>query len=158
MLKYICRNTEAGFPASVLFWGLCVIGYGKDESMRKYEIIHKRWGRRVGVLTLAAALGLGMPFASVTGVPFVRDTAMTAYAAEDMLGYENPERIVIAMPNSNNYSTTASKISILGACDYRYPLTMNGEPVETTEYGFFTTYVTLSVGENEFLFENGDHE
>ena len=75
-----------------------------------------------------------------------------------MLGYKNPEKIIIATPNSNNYSTTASKISILGACDYRYPLTMNGNLVKTTELGFFTEYVSLSIGENVFLFENGDNE
>ncbi len=121
-------------------------------------MIHRRVWRRVGTVALAVTLGIGMPLASVEGVPVLRDTIWTAYAAEDMLGYENPEKIVIATPNSNNYSTTASKISILGACDYRYPLTMNGELIETTEHGFFTTYVTLSVGENVFLFENGDHE
>ncbi len=81
----------------------------------------------------------------------------TAYAAEDMLGYQNPERIVIAMPETEKYSTTASKISILGACDYRYPLTMNGTLVETTEHGFFTEYVSLTLGENVFEFQNGEH-
>lgn len=107
---------------------------------------------------LAGTLGFATPLAGLTEIPFGRETAVTAYAAEDMLGYENPERIVIAMPNSKNYSTTASKISILGACDYRYPLTMNGKAVKTTDHGFFTEYVTLSVGKNEFLFKNGDHE
>ena len=126
--------------------------------MRRYKNIHGNVGKRVGVFVLAGALGFVAPFAGLTETLFAQQEILTAYAAEDMLGYENPERIVIAMPNSKNYSTTASKISILGACDYRYPLTMNGEPVETTEHGFFTEYVTLSVGENVFFFENGDHE
>ena len=126
--------------------------------MRRYEIIHRNVWRKVGVLVLAGALGFASPLYGLEGLAFTQDEVFTVYAAEDMLGYENPERIVIAMPNSEKYSTTASKISILGACDYRYPLTMNGEPVETTEYGFFTEYVTLSVGENVFLFKNGDHE
>ena len=126
--------------------------------MRRYEIIHGSVWRRVGVLVLAGALGFAAPLAEVAGIWSGGQTAVTAYAAEDMLGYENPERIVIAMPNSKNYSTTASKISILGACDYRYPLTMNGKAVETTEHGFFTEYVTLAVGKNEFVFKNGDHE
>ena len=134
------------------------MGYGKDESMRRYKIIHRGLWKRVGVLTLAVTLGFGMPLTNVAGAVLLRNETAIAYAAEDMLGYENPKDIVIAMPNSNNYSTTASKISILGACDYRYPLTMNGEPIETTEHGFFTVYVNLSVGENVFLFENGDHE
>ena len=126
--------------------------------MRKYENIHGNVWRRVGVLVLAGMLGFASPLYGLAGLPLMQEEVVTAYGAEDMLGYENPERIVIAMPNSEKYSTTASKISILGACDYRYPLTMNGEPVETTDYGFFTEYVTLLVGENVFLFKNGDHE
>ena len=109
------------------------------------------------VIALAATVGMGLPAGG--GAGFVPErTPRLAYAAEGLLGYENPEAIVIAMPSQNNYSTTASKISILGACDYRYPLTMNGETVETTEYGFFTAYVTLSVGENVFEFVNGENE
>ncbi len=118
---------------------------------------NKGLGKKTAVLAAVAVLGFTGPITGVQGTVWFGSTEVSAYAAEDMLGYENPEKIIIATPNSNNYSTTASKISILGACDYRYPLTMNGEPVETTEYGFFTVYVTLSVGENVFLFENGEN-
>ena len=133
------------------------MGYGKDESMRRYDVRNKGLGKKTAVLAAVAVLGFTGPITGVQGTVLFGSTEVSAYAAEDMLGYENPEKIIIATPNSNNYSTTASKISILGACDYRYPLTMNGEPVETTEYGFFTVYVTLSVGENVFLFENGEN-
>ncbi len=136
-----------------------MIGYGKDESiMRRYETTRMRVWRKAGVFAIVLAVGFGTPLQAIPGGFVMPETVRTAYAAEDMLGYKNPEKIIIATPNSNNYATTASKISILGACDYRYPLTMNGEPVETTEHGFFTVYVTLSVGENEFLFQNGEHE
>lgn len=131
---------------------------GKDESMRRYGKIRNGVWKRAGILVTALILCFGGAGAKGTDmIPFYGET-VTAYAGEDMLGYENPEQIVIAMPNSNNYSTTASKISILGSCDYRYPLTMNGEVIETTEHGFFTRYVSLSVGENVFLFENGNNE
>lgn len=80
------------------------------------------------------------------------------HAAETFFNYKNPEGLIIAMPNTNNYSTTASKISILGACDYRYPLYMNGKKLDITEHGFFTVYVSLSVGENHFVFKNNDEE
>ncbi|MBQ8314973.1 MAG: N-acetylmuramoyl-L-alanine amidase [Lachnospiraceae bacterium] len=125
--------------------------------MRRYDVRNKGLGKKTAVLAAVAVLGFTGPITGVQGTVLFGSTEVSAYAAEDMLGYENPEKIIIATPNSNNYSTTASKISILGACDYRYPLTMNGEPVETTEYGFFTVYVTLSVGENVFLFENGEN-
>ncbi len=134
------------------------MGYGKDESMRRYEARDKVLRRKVALFAMATALGIAGPVTGGQGIVFLAGSEVSAYATEDMLGYKNPEKIIIATPNSNNYSTTASKISILGACDYRYPLTMNGEPVETTEYGFFTEYVSLSVGENVFLFENGESE
>ena len=126
--------------------------------MRRHETTRMRVWRKAGVFAIVLAVGFGTPLQAIPGGFVMPETVRTAYAAEDMLGYKNPEKIIIATPNSNHYSTTASKISILGACDYRYPLTMNGEPVETTEHGFFTAYVTLSVGDNEFLFQNGDHE
>ncbi len=71
----------------------------------------------------------------------------------DMPGYSNPHDIIIATP-ANKYSTKSANISILGACDYEYPLYLNGKELETTEYGFFTTYVDLKVGINTFTFEN----
>lgn len=126
--------------------------------MRKYRRNYRCVWKSVGVVAVIAAVGLGMPGEKLRTIPLPSASLVEAYAAEDMLGYKNPEKIVIATPNTNNYATTASKISILGACDYRYPLTMNGETVETTEHGFFTTYVSLSVGKNEFLFQNGEHE
>ena len=126
--------------------------------MRRYKTDKKGLRRKAAVFATVFVMGLTGPVTVVQGIVFSKASELYAYAAEDMLGYQNPEKIIIATPNSNNYSTTASKISILGACDYRYPLTMNGETVEITEYGFFTEYVSLSVGENVFLFENGENE
>lgn len=76
-----------------------------------------------------------------------------ADAAEEIMGYENPHDIIIAAP-ANKYTTTASKVSILGACDYEYPLYLNDQLITTTEHGFFTVYADLDIGENQFLFEN----
>lgn len=132
--------------------------YGKDESMTGNRLAKKRVLCGLGLLAVTAAIGLGAGQGAETATLFSKGGVITAYAQEDMLGYQNPERIVIASPSTDNYSTTAANISILGACDYRYPLTMNGETLEITEHGFFTTYVTLSVGENVFFFENGEHE
>jgi len=126
--------------------------------MRRYKDCLKRLRRTTTVFAIVTVLGTIGPVTGVQESGFLYGPAINTYAAEDMLGYKNPEKIIIAMPNSNNYTTTASKISILGTCDYRYPLRMNGEAVTTTEHGFFTKYVTLSVGENVFLFENGENE
>lgn len=137
---------------------MSVMGYGKDEFMRKYKGFHSGVWRKVGVFAVIVSVGLGTPAEYGSGMLAGENAVVYAYGAEDMLGYKNPQKIVIATPNTDNYSTTASKISILGACDYRYPLTMNGETIETTEHGFFTAYVSLVVGKNEFVFQNGDQE
>jgi N-acetylmuramoyl-L-alanine amidase len=47
-------------------------------------------------------------------------------------------------------------ISLLGACDPEFPLYVNGIETPTTAKGFFTLYVELTVGENLFVFENGE--
>lgn len=154
VVNWNCRKSKADRVAS--FEGVAVTE--RMRELRKYRFCYRGFFRGVGVLAVVAAVGLGARGEGVRTIPLTTGAVVAAYAAEDMLGYENPETIVIAMPNTKNYSTTASKISILGACDYRYPLTMNGETIETTEHGFFTTYVTLSLGENVFLFENGEEE
>lgn len=124
---------------------------------RVIEMITYRGLRKVVLRTAAALITTSLAVVGGFGNAIPTAYIQTVYAEEDMLGYENPEDLVIAVPNKNNYSTTASKMSILGACDYRYPLTMNGEKVEVTEHGFFTAYVTLEVGDNNFEFVNGEH-
>lgn len=75
-------------------------------------------------------------------------------AAEELTGYQNPKGIILAAP-ANGYSTTADHVSILGTCNPELPLYRNGKPVEITEHGFFTEYVSLDIGENTFVFRNG---
>jgi len=48
-------------------------------------------------------------------IVFLSQSHLTAYASNEMPGYENPQDIIIASPK-NNYTTTGSKVSILGAC------------------------------------------
>ena len=69
--------------------------------------------------------------------------------------YENPKDIIINAPG-NTYTTTSSKVSIYGACDYYYPLFMNENKIEYSEHGFFVQYVDLKVGTNIFTFTNND--
>ena len=84
------------------------------------------------------------------------DGNLNVKANESNLDYNNPCKIVITIPE-NGCNTTASNISILGSCDFRYPIYMNGEEITTTDHGFFTIYVPLEIGENIFLFQNNDH-
>lgn len=69
--------------------------------------------------------------------------------------YQNPHRIIIATP-SDNATTTASHISLLGACDFTQPLLLNGKPLSYTKHGFFTAYASLNIGKNSFTLSQGD--
>lgn len=53
----------------------------------------------------------------------------------------------------NGSSTAEDSTYIIGMSDPYYMLTMNGERVGRTKSGYFSVYVTLEPGENEFVFE-----
>ncbi len=53
----------------------------------------------------------------------------------------------------NGSSTTERSTYIIGMSDPYYMLLMNGERVGRTKSGYFSVYVTLEPGENEFVFE-----
>jgi N-acetylmuramoyl-L-alanine amidase len=71
--------------------------------------------------------------------------------------YEQPGILIITHPEARFRETSAPRMSILGAADTSAPLYMNGEPLMTTDMGFFTAYVELEIGENEFTFVNGGY-
>ncbi len=108
-------------------------------------------GKKIVALYTAMVLGISlipcMTFAETNMVDKSIDEVSI------MSEYKNPQDIIISQPNEG-YSTTRSKVSILGAADYRYPLYMNGAQIDTTEHGFFSTYVDLNVGKNTFTFTN----
>ena len=79
--------------------------------------------------------------------------------AEDIFfrEYQNPKDIIITRP-TNNFQTNEENISLYGACDYNYPLYINGTEIKYTEHGFFASYEKLNDGENIFVLKNGEHE
>jgi uncharacterized lipoprotein YddW (UPF0748 family)/N-acetylmuramoyl-L-alanine amidase len=66
-------------------------------------------------------------------------------------------QLLIATPE-NGSKTTSSKISILGSGDPDQAIYLNGNIVEASKNGYFTTYVDLKVGENSFVFKHKDKE
>ena len=93
-------------------------------------------------------------------ISLIMGSGFVAFGADDSAAYiyENPRDIIIKAPSSLNFTTTSAKYSIYGASDPDYPLTMNGNPVERTEQGFFALYLPLSTGKNTFKFENNGKE
>ncbi len=53
----------------------------------------------------------------------------------------------------NGSTTTETQTYIIGMSDPYYILTMDGQKVGRTKSGFFSVYVTLEPGKNEFVFE-----
>ncbi|MCL2052974.1 MAG: N-acetylmuramoyl-L-alanine amidase [Oscillospiraceae bacterium] len=108
------------------------------------------------IAVVMALLSLSFQF------PVSADEAKSPSALETLIHeripYENPRSIIITQPQASTRSTTASSVSILGACDYEYPLYMNGKEIEKTERGFFAVYVELTEGVNTFVFTNNNKE
>ena len=89
----------------------------------------------------------------------IKDKLHGIFVAGREPGSNVPEdrQLLISTP-ANNYSTTSSKISILGSGDPDKPIYLNGNVVETSEDGYFTIYLDLKVGENSFVFKHKDVE
>lgn len=75
--------------------------------------------------------------------------------AESYTGYQNPKGVLIAAP-AEGYRTSSEKVSILGTCDPTESLYRNGNKIKVTSLGFFTEYVDLKLGENVFVYRNGN--
>ncbi|MDR1069562.1 MAG: N-acetylmuramoyl-L-alanine amidase [Gracilibacteraceae bacterium] len=80
-------------------------------------------------------------------------SAPVAAASFQTAAYENPRTIIIAAPGEKA-TTTGENISLYGACDYDYPLYLNGSVIPYTEHGFFAQYLSLQMGENRYTLEN----
>jgi uncharacterized lipoprotein YddW (UPF0748 family)/N-acetylmuramoyl-L-alanine amidase len=62
-------------------------------------------------------------------------------------------QLYIATPG-NGYKTSSSKVSILGSCDPKEPVYLDGNVIKATENGYFTYYAELKPGENTFTFKH----
>ncbi len=85
----------------------------------------------------------------------IKDKLRGIYALGRDPGSSVPEdrQLVISQP-SNGYTTSASKVSILGSGDLDEPIYLNNNVVEVSQNGYFTMYADLKVGENSFTFEH----
>lgn len=61
--------------------------------------------------------------------------------------------LTLTSPTATKIDTYESAISLRGSADPNFPLTLNGEPVELTEHGYFSLDRTLQYGDNVFTFE-----
>lgn len=98
---------------------------------------------KIKKLLICVAVGVALS-TSVCGLAFGADYKV----------YKPVEEIIITAP-TDGYEIQAENISILGACNPKNQLYINGELAEITESGFFSDYVKLEDGENVFQFKNG---
>ena len=63
----------------------------------------------------------------------------------------------IAYPSSGSVITSRNSY-IIGSADPRYPLYLDGKPVTRTLSGYFSVYVSLEFGDNEFVFRHQEDE
>lgn len=60
--------------------------------------------------------------------------------------------LVVSEPAKASFTTYESALILRGSADPNFPLTLNGQPVELTDHGFFALDMTLKLGENTFTF------
>jgi N-acetylmuramoyl-L-alanine amidase len=79
--------------------------------------------------------------------------------------FQEADEGFVILPHANREGSHANdavmavsygRISLLGACNPYFPLYVNGEEVPVTGSGFFCVFTELELGDNLFLFENGD--
>ncbi len=57
----------------------------------------------------------------------------------------------IAHPR-DGFTITAENVYVMGAADPRYPVLLDGQPIQRTINGYFNLYLPLQAGKNEFVF------
>ncbi len=60
--------------------------------------------------------------------------------------------LTFTSPTKRSFTTYENTVLIIGASDPNFDLTMNGNPVERTEYGYFSLQLSLKIGKNTFTF------
>ncbi|WP_312355391.1 N-acetylmuramoyl-L-alanine amidase family protein [Aminipila sp.] len=111
-------------------------------------------GKKAAVLCTALALSINMMTYTAYAEDGETETDFSGVNKNFVSSvYTNSQNIIISQP-SDGYITTSSRVSILGAADWNYPIYMNEKEIETTELGFFAQYVDLSLGNNTFTFTN----
>lgn len=115
----------------------------------------KIMGKKVVALFMAMGMATSLSINTMSYTAYAENKTSGVDINENSVAftYNNPQDIIISQPK-NGYSTTRSKVSILGAVDYKYPVYMNGKEIKVTEHGFFAEYVDLNVGNNTFTFTN----
>ena len=68
-------------------------------------------------------------------------------------GYE-PADLRISSPAKQTMTVHESSIGFVGASDPQFPLTLNGQPVDRTEAGYFSLQLDLQLGANTFAFQH----
>lgn len=80
-------------------------------------------------------------------------TALKNYYNGKVMASSFGRSLEITSP-ADGTTTSESRVRITGVSDYNFPLLLNGTPVERSEDGYFSVYVNLVAGKNEFAFEH----
>lgn len=77
--------------------------------------------------------------------------------AELFLDQDTARDFKIAHPQ-DGFSIAAENVYVMGAADPRYPVLLDGEPIQRTVNGYFNLYLPLKAGKNEFVFTYRDSD
>ena len=77
-------------------------------------------------------------------------TAVQKYLKGEMLGDYILKDLSISAPSKLKFTTYEDTVAILGASDPEFSITLNGQPLERNELGYFSIDCKLEVGENVY--------
>ncbi len=121
--------------------------YGSDNNWKKPDIIVEQ------LIEINKNHGLNFnidSFNAYNGDNTESKPAVKKYIKGEMLGDYILKDLSISAPSKLKFTTYDDTVAILGASDPEFSLTLNGQPLERNELGYFSIDCKLELGENVY--------
>lgn len=121
--------------------------YGSDNNWKKPDVIVEQ------LIEINKNHGLNFnidSFNAYNNDKTESKPAVQKYIKGEMLGNYILKDLSISAPSKLKFTTYEDTVAILGASDPEFSLTLNGQPLERNELGYFSIDCKLELGENVY--------
>lgn len=125
--------------------------YGSDNNWKKTDVIVEQ------LIIINDKYGLNFSIDSYSAYNSDETEckpAVKKYLKGEIIGDYILKELSISAPSKLKFTTYQNYVAILGASDPEFSLTLNGEPLERNELGYFSIDLGLELGENVFKIEH----
>ncbi len=160
-LPYSVDNKELNFKNAMKLWEtefseltdlyfeITYSKYGTEAEWKKPDVIVEQ------LILINENHGLNFGFDSYSA--FLNDKteskpAVIKYLKGEIVGNYILKELSISAPNKLKFTTYQNYVAIIGASDPEFSLTLNGQPLERNDLGYFSVDLDLELGENVFKF------